>query len=230
MARQYQTVLVSVVVHVVGLFLLVVIPLLAMDGLPGIPSLTRYVPVDIVAPEEPAPPRPASTSPQAPVSVDGPPLEAPTTIAPEAPARPLIADISGVEGAIGVPGVGTRVDPSSMNVVPPPQTPTPSEPVRPGGKVKQPERIVYVAPVYPAVAISARISGTVIIEAVIGTDGSVRDAKVLRSIPLLDAAALAAVRQWRYTPTTLNGVPVAVVMTVSVRFELGGGHTETAVD
>jgi protein TonB len=222
MARQYQTVLVSVVVHVIGLFLLVVIPLLAMDGLPGIPSLTRYVPVDIVAPEEPAPPRLASTAPQAPISIDGPPIEAPPAIAPEAPARPAIADIAGVDGAIGVPGIGTRVDAASMNVPPPPQSPASSEPVRPGGKVKQPERIVYVAPVYPAVAISARIPGTVIIEAVIGTDGAVRDAKVLRSIPLLDAAALAAVRQWRYTPTTLNGVPVAVVMTVSVRFELGG--------
>jgi len=222
MARQYQTVLVSVVVHVVALFLLVVIPLLALDGLPGIPSLTRYVPVDIVAPEEPAPPRLASTAPQAPVSIDGPPLEAPPAIAPEAPARPVIADISGVDGAIGVPGVGTRVDAASMNVPLPPQMPASSDPVRPGGEVRQPERIVYVAPVYPAVAMSARTSGTVILEAVIGTDGAVRDAKVLRSIPLLDAAALAAVRQWRYTPTTLNGVPVAVVMTVSVRFELGG--------
>ena len=94
--------------------------------------------------------------------------------------------------------------------------------MRPGGLVKAPARIVNVPPVYPPVAVAARISGTVIIEAVIDVDGSVRDAKVLRSIPLLDAAALAAVRQWRYTPTTLNGIPVAVLMTVSVRFEIGG--------
>jgi len=76
--------------------------------------------------------------------------------------------------------------------------------------------------VYPATAIAARVSGAVIVEAVIGIDGSVRDAHIVRSIPLLDDAALAAVRQWRYTPTTLNGIPVPVVMTVSVRFEIGG--------
>jgi protein TonB len=56
---------------------------------------------------------------------------------------------------------------------------------------------------------------------VIGIDGKVADAKVLRSIPLLDQAALAAVRQWEYTPTLLNGVPVPVIMTVTVTFNLG---------
>ena len=50
--------------------------------------------------------------------------------------------------------------------------------------------------------------------------GMVQDAKVLRSIPLLDAAALDAVRQWQFTPTTLNGVPVPVIMTVTVNFTL----------
>ena len=59
-----------------------------------------------------------------------------------------------------------------------------------------------------------------IIEAVIGVDGRVQDARVLRSAPLLDEAALAAVRQWLYTPTRLNGQPVSVVMTVTVRFQL----------
>ena len=82
--------------------------------------------------------------------------------------------------------------------------------------------MIYVPPTYPQIAIAAHLSGTVIVEAIIGVDGAVRDARVLRSIPLLDEAALTAVRQWRYSPTTLNGIPVAVVMTVSVRFEMGG--------
>ena len=60
----------------------------------------------------------------------------------------------------------------------------------------------------------------VIIEAVIGTDGRVTDAKVLRSIALLDQAALDAVRTWQYTPTLLNGMPVSVIMTVVVQFRL----------
>ena len=60
----------------------------------------------------------------------------------------------------------------------------------------------------------------VIIEATIGIDGRVTNARLLRSVPLLDQAALEAVRQWTYTPTTLNGVPVPVLMTVTVRFQL----------
>jgi protein TonB len=60
----------------------------------------------------------------------------------------------------------------------------------------------------------------VTIEAIITKDGTVRDAKVVRSVPLLDQAALDAVRQWRYTPTTLNGVPVEVIMTVTVQFTI----------
>ena len=71
---------------------------------------------------------------------------------------------------------------------------------------------------YPAIAQSAHVTGAVIIEATIGPDGKVIDAKVVRSIPLLDQAALDAVRQWEYTPTLLNGVPVPVVMTVTVNF------------
>jgi protein TonB len=66
----------------------------------------------------------------------------------------------------------------------------------------------------------ARVQGVVIIEATIGTDGNVTDARVLRSIPLLDDAALEAVREWVFTPTLLNGVPVPVIMTVTVQFAL----------
>jgi protein TonB len=92
--------------------------------------------------------------------------------------------------------------------------------VRVGGNIKAPTKIKDVRPVYPAIAQSARVQGVVIIEATIGPNGRVVDAKVLRSIPLLDAAALDAVRQWEFTPTLLNGVPVPVIMTVTVNFTL----------
>ena len=92
--------------------------------------------------------------------------------------------------------------------------------VRVGGKIKPPTKIKDVKPVYPAMAKSARVAGVVIIEATIGADGKVIDAKVLRSVPMLDQAALDAVRQWEYTPTLLNGVPVPVVMTVTINFKL----------
>jgi TonB family protein len=91
-------------------------------------------------------------------------------------------------------------------------------PIRVGGKIKPPTKIKDVKPVYPDIAQSARVAGTVIVEATIGADGKVIDAKILRSIPMLDKAALDAVRQWEYTPTLLNGVPVPVVLTVTITF------------
>ncbi len=96
-------------------------------------------------------------------------------------------------------------------------------PRRPSASVatsRRPTKTKDVRPVYPPIAQSARVSGVVIIEATIGADGKVKDAKVLRSIPLLDQAALDAVKQWQFTPTLLNGVPVPVIMTVTVNFTL----------
>ena len=90
--------------------------------------------------------------------------------------------------------------------------------VRPGGRIMPPKKIKDVPPVYPAIAQSARVSGAVTIEATIGPDGKVIDARVVRSIPLLDQAALDAVRQWEYLPTLLNGVAVPVRYNVTVSF------------
>lgn len=89
-----------------------------------------------------------------------------------------------------------------------------------GGKIKQPTKTKDVKPVYPAEAQSAKVSGTVIIEATIGADGKVINAKILRSVAKLDQAALDAVKQWEYSPTLLNGKPVPVKMTVTVTFKL----------
>ena len=66
----------------------------------------------------------------------------------------------------------------------------------------------------------ARVQGVVIIEALIDDRGEVANARVLRSIPMLDDAALSAVSQWQFTPTLLNGAPVGVIMTVTVNFTL----------
>jgi protein TonB len=98
--------------------------------------------------------------------------------------------------------------------------PPPQQPVRVGGQIQAPTKIKDVRPVYPPIAQSARVSGIVIIEATIGVDGSVTDARVIRPVALLDQAALDAVRQWKFTPTKLNGVAVPVIMTVTVNFTL----------
>jgi TonB family protein len=91
-------------------------------------------------------------------------------------------------------------------------------PVRVGGQIKPPVKIKDVTPVYPAIAQSARVQGEVVIEATVGEDGQVVDARVVKSIPLLDQAALDAVRQWQYQPSLLNGVPTPVVISVTVNF------------
>jgi TonB family protein len=90
--------------------------------------------------------------------------------------------------------------------------------VRVGGTVKPPVKIKDVQPVYPAIAKQAKVGGVVVIEATIDAEGKVADTKVLRSAPLLEQAAVDAVRQWEYTPSMQNGKPVPVVMTVTVNF------------
>lgn len=94
-------------------------------------------------------------------------------------------------------------------------------PVRLGGDIKPPVRTVYVAPSYPDLARLARVQGLVVIDCTIDPSGRVVDARIITGHPLLQGAALDAVRQWRYSATRLNGVPVAVLMTVSVNFTLG---------
>jgi TonB family protein len=101
-----------------------------------------------------------------------------------------------------------------------PETAPGNAPVRVGGAIMEPKKIKHVPPVYPDVAQASRVQGVVILEVIIDPAGFVSDAKILRSVALLDQAAIDAVRQWEFTPTLLNGVPVSVVMTVTVNFSL----------
>ena len=115
---------------------------------------------------------------------------------------------------------------------PPPPPPPPDEastgsamvdgecPIRVGGNIAPPTKIRDVRPVYPQEALANKVAGVVIVQATIDGEGKVRDARVLRSIPLLDAAAVEAVRQWEFTPTLLNGVPKPVIMVLTINFTL----------
>jgi TonB family protein len=89
------------------------------------------------------------------------------------------------------------------------------------GSIPEGAKIKDVKPVYPPIALAAGVQGIVAVEVRIEPDGTVGTATVVRSIPLLDQAALDAVKQWRFKPTLLNGQPVAVVMTVTINFTLG---------
>jgi TonB family protein len=99
-----------------------------------------------------------------------------------------------------------------------PHVPLPGGPVRVGGDIRAPKQSHYVAPEYPQAARVAGIQGTVVIDATLDRNGTVVDAHVMSGVLELNDAALAAVRQWTYTPTLLGGVPVEVLMTVRVVF------------
>jgi TonB family protein len=86
------------------------------------------------------------------------------------------------------------------------------------GTTNAPRKIRHVAPIYPEAARHARVSGVVILELQLDVSGSVTDARVLHSIPLLDAAAIEAVKQWQYEPMIVNGKAIAVPLTVTVPF------------
>jgi TonB family protein len=92
--------------------------------------------------------------------------------------------------------------------------------LRVGGNVRVPIKIKDVRPIYPPEAKEARVQGVVVIEIRVDAQGRVEDAHVLRSIPMLDAAALDAVRQWEFQPTLLNGAPTPIILTVTVQFSL----------
>jgi TonB family protein len=114
---------------------------------------------------------------------------------------------------------------------PPPQREkwdvVPANAVRVGGAIKPPARIKDVKPVFPEAAQTERLQGVVILEVLINEEGKVQATRVLRSIPLLDEPATTAVRGWEFTPTLLKGVPVPVVMAVTVNFTLTGGSSES---
>ena len=220
-SQSWYTVPLSIAAHALLAAAVVIVPLMASDLVPTPRTMMSAFTAAAELPDPPPPP--VSRSPQATVTPAATSTavatEASDRILPEAPpagAAPgpdvLHSIPGGVDGGVGLVTTGT--------VPPPVPPPAPAQLLRVGGKIKEPTKLRHVPPVYPAIAQQARVGGLVIIEATIGTDGHVKDARVLRSQPLLDEAALSAVRQWVFTPTTLNGVPVPVVMTVTVNFKL----------
>jgi len=164
---------------------------------------------------------PASRASDGPVRrTEAAPVVEPTDFAPEVPRQETIGITSGQPGPIEDSFGPDSVAPPGPVVPPPPPLPQPKTPIRPHSGIRAPERLVNIAPVYPMAARAARVEGVVIIEATIDEQGNVTDARVLRSIQLLDEAAVAAVRRWKFSPTLLNGTPVPIVMTVTVNFKL----------
>ena len=231
-SRRPAVVVVSIATHV-SVFLGVIGFSLAAPGLLPAPhtALAFFDPgrlVRLVDLELPAPPRYAAHHADAielsaaPVHANldtAAPVVASTGIATEtgresatSSARP--SDLSKLEGGgdLNPGGVGRRAEPIGAFFS--------QAPIRLHSGIQTPTKLVNVDPVYPALAQSARVQGLVILEAVIDVSGRVDSVQVLRSIAMLDQAAVAAVRQWRYTPAILNGSPVPVIVTITVNFKL----------
>lgn len=212
----------SIAAHAAVFSAVLVIPVLTSEGVPDpTGSAVRAFFAEPVTPPPPPPPpaRAPSTRvepkpPDTPATAFTSPMETPDQVVPEA-AGELGFDSgpNGVEG--GVPGgvVGGIVGGL-------PDAPPPPQPVRVGGAIKAPKKIRHVDPVYPRIAAVAHVQGIVVLECLLSPEGRVAEVKVLQGIPLLDEAAVQAVRQWVFTPTLFNGVPVPAIMTVNVRFAM----------
>jgi protein TonB len=158
------------------------------------------------------------------------PIAAPTAIAPErlsARDESVSGVLGGVEGGVpggvtgGVVGGIVSPEPPPPPPSPPPPAPAARPPVRIGGQVTAPALLHRVEPIYPEVTAFAHVTGIVILEAVVNTDGCVETVKILRSRhPLLDKASKDALLQWQYSPLVLNGVPSSFVLTVTFNFSV----------
>jgi protein TonB len=239
--RDLGPLVVSWALHAAAIGAVVLLSLtLASDHLPALPrEVLTYVTIAAPPPPPPPPPAPAATpaakrtSPAprpAPAPVKAPveaPRELPVSseLAADGPSAGPFESFDGVPGGVegGIPGgvlggiVGGLAD---VNAPPPPPPPAVRPPIRTGGQIQAPALITRVPPVYPPLAVNAGVEGIVILEATVGRDGRVEQVEVLRSVPLLDKAAVEAVRQWVYAPLHLNGQAERFVLTVTLSFNL----------
>ena len=169
-------------------------------------------------------PRTQAQPKQLPANAYAAPVEAPSEIRPELPGIAAVGRVGGVEGGVvgGVAGgiVGGLVAAPPPPPPPPPPPAPPKGPVRIGGNIQAPALVKRVEPTYPDIALVAKVTGLVILEATVGADGSVESVRVLRSVKFLDQAAIDAVKQWKYSPLVLNGVPSPFVLSVTLNFSV----------
>jgi protein TonB len=226
--RRSSFVVASITLHAIVFGALLVTSLLATDGLPepriGLKlTLDRVVqPVNIALPPPARTPARASSRGPSTVSESRPeipaPVDPPTGVAPATADQTIAA--STVNRMIAVErGSGLIERPGRVESAPT-APPIARSPVRPHSGVQTPRKIVDVAPKYPALARESHTEGLVILDVIIDENGNVTSTRVLKSVTLLDQAAIEAVRQWKFTPTRLNGEPIPIVMTVTVSFRL----------
>jgi protein TonB len=233
-SKRGATTAVSFIVQILLIGVLVLLPLVFTEALPKQQLMTFLV----APPPPPPPPPPPAATPEIKIvkrtsELDNGELRTPTKIPQkiqmikEEDTPPPTTGVAGVVGGVpgGVPGgslsgvLGSVISSTPTAV---PKVATPSR-IRVSQGVSQGLLIHQVRPTYPALARQARIQGTVVLQAVIGKDGSIQNLKVVSGHPMLAPAALEAVKQWKYKPYYLNGEPVEVDTTINVNFTLAGG-------
>jgi len=223
------TVVISMALQVGFLAILILIPLIYTEALPK--TLMSSI---LLAPPPPPPPPP----PPAAVQVIRKPIQhlmdAGKLVTPKAIPKDIKIikeeeappDLGGAIGGVvgGVAGgsasgaLGGVIGGTGIAAPPPPKVV--QSRTRVGGAVQAAKLVNKVQPLYPPLARQTRISGTVVLHAIIGKNGTVQQLQVVSGHPLLVQSALDAVRQWRYQPTLLNGDPVEVDTEIDVVFSL----------
>ena len=231
--RRLGTTALSVIIEAFILGVMVLIPLIYTEALPKQQLMTFLV----APPPPPPPPPPAAAAPVKVVKVEtevvNGQLRTPTKIPEkvkmikEDEAPPPVTSVGGVVG--GVPGgvaggtmggvIGGIIGSTAVSVpkIAPPKT------VRVSSGVAQGNLVHQVMPVYPPMAKTARVQGVVVLHAIISKTGSIENLQVVSGHPMLQQAAIDAVKQWKYKPYYLNNEPVEVDTTINVNFELQGG-------
>ncbi len=228
------TTMFSFILQVALIGVMILIPLIYTEALPKAQLMTFLV---APPPPPPPPPPPAAVQPKVvkvvQTDIVNGQLRTPTKIpekvamikedAPPPPVNTMAGVVGGVPG--GVPGgslggvIGGIISSTPLAV---PKVATPQR-IRVSAGVTAGNLIQEVKPQYPPLAKAARISGTVVLQAVISKDGRIENLRVLSGHPMLIQSAMDAVRQWRYKPYYLNGEPVEVDTQINVVFTLSGG-------
>jgi len=238
-ARRLLSGVVAIALEGALVLAMVVVPLIFFNVLPEGELLTFLIapPPPPPAPPPPAPPASSGGRVAPKVAVVDPnsfvaPTEIPKDIAPPSDESPIIGVgniVGGIPGGVvggiagGVPGgvVGGLIA-GTPTAAPPPPPPPPKrrDAIKVGGNVMESRLIRKIEPTYPELAKRARVQGRVILVVNVDEEGNVSDIKVSSGHPLLNDAAINAVKQWKYSPTLLNGEPVPVIATVTVIFNL----------
>ncbi|RPJ84572.1 MAG: energy transducer TonB [Acidobacteria bacterium] len=239
-AGRKKTVLVSLAIHVVMLSILIVIPLWYYQTIPvGWEEISKVFAAELPDPVPPSPPPPRPPRPDGvsiptdrPVIILSPILIEPGKVPPppgaeviDIPVGPYRSGLSGPPGPFIPDGVLAGPMAENLRPLAGPRTPPPPPP-KPAKQPMlisslDPSRVIYrVEPVYPPLAIQARVQGAVMLQVTVNEMGIVESVEVVSGHPLLVKAARDAVSQWRYKPTILNGEPVPVKATVTVNFNL----------